>query len=34
MIMQLYNADGGPPVPDDVTLSETAEDFRLKCFAM
>jgi hypothetical protein len=33
-VPQLYNANCGPPVPDDVTLTPDAEDFRLKCFAM
>ncbi|KAG5650659.1 hypothetical protein H0H81_011481, partial [Sphagnurus paluster] len=31
---QLYQAKKPPPVPDDVVLSELANDFRLKCFAM
>jgi serine/threonine protein kinase len=34
IVAQLIYAYGGPPVPVDVTLSETAEDFWLKCFAM
>jgi serine/threonine protein kinase len=34
VMAQLHNADDGLRVLDDVILSETAEDFRLKCFAV
>ncbi|KAJ2927143.1 hypothetical protein H1R20_g9928, partial [Candolleomyces eurysporus] len=34
VMFQLYSAKLPPPVPDDVILSELADDFRLKCFAI
>lgn len=34
VMFKLYQAKLPPPVPDDVTLSELADDFRLKCFAI
>ncbi|KAJ2927195.1 hypothetical protein H1R20_g9910, partial [Candolleomyces eurysporus] len=34
VMFQLYAAKLPPPVPDDVILSELADDFRLKCFAI
>jgi hypothetical protein len=33
-LQQLYTANAVPPVPDDIQLSPSAEDFRLKCFAL
>ncbi len=34
MLIQLANARSAPPVPEDVTLSATADDFlNKKCFA-
>ena len=32
--LQLYQSKLPPPVPEDVVLSELADDFRRKCFAM
>ncbi|KAF6766134.1 STE/STE11 protein kinase [Ephemerocybe angulata] len=34
VMFKLYQAKLPPPVPDDVRLSELADDFRLKCFAI
>lgn len=34
VMFQLYQASQPPPVPEDVLLSSSAEDFRLKCFAI
>lgn len=31
---QLYQSKLPPPIPDGITLSELADDFRRKCFAM
>jgi len=31
---KLYQSKQPPPVPEDVILSEEADDFRRKCFAM
>ena len=31
---KLYQSKQPPPVPDDIKLSEEADDFRKKCFAM
>jgi hypothetical protein len=33
-VQQLYTANAVPSVPDDIQLSPSAEDFRLKCFAL
>jgi hypothetical protein len=34
VMFKLYQAQQPPPIPDGVVLSPTAEDFRLKCFAI
>jgi len=34
VIFKLYQSKQPPPVPEDVVLSEEADDFRRKCFAM
>lgn len=34
LLFQLYQSKLPPPVPEDVVLSELADDFRRKCFAM
>jgi hypothetical protein len=31
---QLYQSKQPPPVPEDIVLSEEADNFRRKCFAM
>jgi hypothetical protein len=31
---KLYQSKQPPPVPEDIILSEEADDFRKKCFAM
>ncbi|OCH94776.1 Pkinase-domain-containing protein [Obba rivulosa] len=34
VLLHLYNTKQSPPVPDEVTLSPVADDFRRQCFAM
>ncbi|KAF8168199.1 hypothetical protein B0H34DRAFT_792833 [Crassisporium funariophilum] len=34
VMFKLYSSKLPPPVPEDVVLSEEADDFRLKCFAI
>ena len=34
MLQQLYRSKLPPPVPDEISLSEQADDFRMRCFAM
>ena len=34
MLQQLYQSKLPPPVPDEVNLTEQADDFRMRCFAM
>ncbi|KAF7799268.1 hypothetical protein EIP86_010500 [Pleurotus ostreatoroseus] len=33
VLLQLYQTPQGPPVPQEITLSPLADDFRQKCFA-
>ena len=34
VLFKLYKSKQPPPIPEDVVLSEVADDFRRKCFAM
>ena len=34
MLQQLYQSKLPPPVPDEISLSDQADDFRMRCFAM